>query len=44
MGGSVIRYEPTTIDLLELYPEAYQIFLQAGWLSYFQRLQGFDQQ
>jgi hypothetical protein len=44
MGGSVIRYEPATIALLELYPEAYQIFLQAGWLSYFQRLQGFDQQ
>jgi hypothetical protein len=44
MGGSVIRYEPATTALLELYPEAYQIFLQAGWLSYFQRLQGFDQQ
>jgi hypothetical protein len=44
MGGSVIRYEPATTALLELYPEAYQIFLQAGWLGYFQRLQGFDQQ
>jgi hypothetical protein len=30
--------------LLELYPEVYQIFQQAGWLGYFQRLQGFDQQ
>jgi hypothetical protein len=29
MGGSVIRYEPATTALLELYPEAYQIFLQA---------------
>jgi hypothetical protein len=44
MGGSIIHYEPTTTALLELYLEAYQIFLQAGWLSYFQRLQGFDQQ
>jgi hypothetical protein len=44
MGGSIIRYEPTTTALLELYPEAYQIFLQAGWLGYFQRLQGYDQQ
>jgi hypothetical protein len=44
MGGPFIRYKPTTIALLELYPEAYQIFLQAGWLGYFQRLQGFDQQ
>ena len=44
MGGSVIQYEPTTTTLLELYPEVHQIFLQAGWLGYFQRLQGFDQQ
>jgi hypothetical protein len=44
MGGSVIWYEPATTALLELYLEAYQIFLQAGWLGYFQRLQGFDQQ
>jgi hypothetical protein len=44
MGGYVIRYEPATTALLELYPEAYQIFLWVGWLSYFQRLQGFDQQ
>jgi hypothetical protein len=44
MGGPVIRYEPATTALLELYPEVYQIFLQAGWLGYFQRLQGFDQQ
>jgi hypothetical protein len=44
MGGSVIWYKIATIALLELYPKAYQIFLQAGWLSYFQRLQGFDQQ
>jgi hypothetical protein len=44
MGGPVIWHEPTMTALLELYPEVYQIFLQAGWLGYFQRLQGFDQQ
>jgi hypothetical protein len=44
MGGSVIHYEPATTALLELYQEAYPIFLQAGWLGYFQRLQAFDQQ
>jgi hypothetical protein len=44
MGGPVIRYEPAMTTLLELYPEVYQIFQQAGWLGYFQRLQGFDQQ
>jgi hypothetical protein len=38
MGGHVIRYEPTMTTLLELYPEVHQIFLQAGWLGYFQRL------
>jgi len=44
MGGSVLRYEPTTTTLLELYPEAYQIFLWEGWLSYSQRLQWYDEQ
>jgi hypothetical protein len=44
MGGPIIRYEPATTTLLELYPEVYQIFQQTGWLGYFQRLQGFDQQ
>jgi hypothetical protein len=44
MGVPIIWYKPTTTALLELYPKVYQIFLQAGWLGYFQRLQGFDQQ
>jgi hypothetical protein len=44
MGGSVIRNEPATTALLEHYPVAYQIFQQAGWLSYFQRLQGYNEQ
>jgi hypothetical protein len=44
MGGSIIRNKPTTTVLLEHYPVAYQIFQQAGWLSYFQRLQGYDEQ
>jgi hypothetical protein len=44
MGGSVIRNEPTTTALLEHYPAAYQIFQQAGWLNYFQRLQWNNEQ
>jgi hypothetical protein len=44
MGGSVIRNEPATTALLEHYPAAYQIFQQAGWLSYFQRLQWYNEQ
>ena len=44
MGGSAIRYEPGSITLLELFPEACQIFQQAGWLTYFERLGEFDPQ
>jgi len=44
MGGNAIRNEPGSMALLELYPEAYQIFLQAGWVDYFRRLQEFDSQ
>jgi hypothetical protein len=44
MGGSAIRNEPATTALLEQYPEAYQIFEQAGWLNYFRRLQGYNEQ
>ena len=42
MGGNLITYEPSTTTLLELYPEAYQIFLQEGWVGYFRRLPDFD--
>ena len=44
MGGNAVRNEPGLMALLELYPEAYQIFLQVGWVDYFRRLQEFDSQ
>jgi len=44
MGGNLITYKPGTTKLLELYPEAYQIFLQVGWLDYFRRLPDFNAQ
>ena len=44
MGGSAIKHEPGSITLLELFPEAYQIFQQASWLTYFKRLGEFDPQ
>jgi len=44
MGGHAIRNEPGSTTLLELYPEAYQFFLQAGWVDYFRGLQEFDSQ
>ena len=44
MGGNLITYEPGTTELLELYPEVYQIFLQAEWVDYFRRLPDFNTQ
>jgi hypothetical protein len=44
MGGSIVRNEPATTALLEHYPAAYAIFQQAGWLNYFRRLQGYNEQ
>jgi len=44
MGGPTIQHEPGSIALLELHLEVYQTFQRAGWVDYFQRLQGFDPQ
>ena len=44
MGGTLITHEPGTTAVLELFPEIYQIFLQAGWIEYFRRLPDFDEQ
>jgi len=44
MGGDAVRHELGSTALLELYPDAYQIFLQAGWVDYFRRLPEFDLQ
>jgi hypothetical protein len=44
MGGSFIRNDPATTTLLEHYLEAYQIFQRVGWLNYFRRLQGYNEQ
>jgi hypothetical protein len=44
MGGAVIQNEPATTALLEHYPTGYQIFQQTGWLNYFHRLQGYNEQ
>jgi len=44
MGGNLITHEAGTTALLELYPKAYQILLQAGWVDYFRRLPNFNTQ
>lgn len=41
MEGPDIRYDPASINLLELHLEVYQIFQCVGWVDYFQRLRGF---
>jgi hypothetical protein len=43
MGGSTVRYEPKNLDALLLHPDVYQIFLQAGWIPYFKKLQRFNE-
>lgn len=44
MGGTLITHEPGTTAVLELYPNIYQIFLQAGRIEYFRRLPDFNEQ
>jgi hypothetical protein len=43
MGGSTMRYESENFDALLLYPDVYKKFLQARWISYFEKLQGFNE-
>jgi hypothetical protein len=43
MGGSTVRHESDTLDSLLLHLEAYQIFLQADWISYFKKLKEFSE-
>jgi hypothetical protein len=38
MGGSYVRYELENIDALLLHPDVYQKFMEAGWISYFEKL------
>jgi len=42
MGGSIVRHEPITLAQLQQNREAYQVFQNAGWIVYFEKLQGFD--
>jgi hypothetical protein len=43
MGGTTVRYEPENLDALLLHLDVYQIFMQAGCISYFKKLQGFNE-
>jgi hypothetical protein len=43
MGGLVVGYEPENVDALLLYPDVYEKFLQVGWISYFEKMYGFNE-
>jgi hypothetical protein len=43
MGGTPVRYEPENLNTLLIHPNVYQIFLWAGWIPYFKKLQGFNE-
>ena len=40
MGGVAVRHEPNNICLLRGNPATMEIFQTAGWLQYYERLQG----
>lgn len=42
MGGATIRHEQGSTEALENCPEACQIFKDASWFEFFQRLEGSD--
>jgi hypothetical protein len=44
MGGMPVRYEPKNLNTLFLHPNVYQMFLWAGWIPYFKKLQGFNEE
>jgi hypothetical protein len=43
MGGFTMSYEPENLDALLLHPDVYQKFMQARWICYFEKLQGFNE-
>jgi len=42
MGGATIRHELESIEEFEKCPESCQIFKDASWFGFFQRLEGSD--
>ena len=42
MGGVVVRNELDSMDALQNFHEAYHIFREAGWVEFFQTLEGSD--
>lgn len=43
MGGQAIRHEPEDTMQVQCHSDVWQVFQNAGWDTYFERLQGFDE-
>ena len=43
MGPSV-KFEPNNLDAIHANREVFSIFREAGWIQYFQRLNGFHEE
>ena len=42
MGGSIVRHEPAIMDAIRQNIEVFRIFEEAGWMTYLERLNGFN--
>jgi len=41
-GCSIVRHEPTIMDAIRENIEVFRIFEEAGWMTYLERLNGFN--
>ena len=44
MPGGFIRKEPLDSSKLHEHPEVVELFTQANWISFFDRIQGYDEE
>ena len=42
MGGEPIHHETSNVSMMRQNPEALEVFRAAGWLQYFEKLQGYN--
>ena len=42
MGGELVRHEPSKVSMMRQNLEVLEVFMAAGWLQYFEKLQGYN--
>ena len=42
MGGEPVCHEPSNVSMLRQNPDALEVFMAAGWLQYFEKIQGYN--